>query len=161
MFVPQGLCRTYEKSISPPGTRVEVISLCNEEEHLKPGMKGTVIAVDDQPALLVNWDKRQQPFPSYWERPLPVVVPQQEGIPGHGNAVKKTDKRKNGGDLSNLLFHGSAGKQALFPTIIKRFPTGYQNIGLCGSVRGAGVPFLLNKERSVREVLNDANGNPD
>ena len=40
----------------PPGTRVEVISLCNEEEHLKPGTKGTVIAVDDQPALLVNWD---------------------------------------------------------------------------------------------------------
>ena len=40
----------------PPGTRVEVVSLCNVEEHLKPGMKGTVIAVDDQPALLVNWD---------------------------------------------------------------------------------------------------------
>ena len=40
----------------PPGTRVEVISFCNEEEHLKPGMKGTVVGVDDQPALLVNWD---------------------------------------------------------------------------------------------------------
>ncbi|MFR8127158.1 MAG: DUF4314 domain-containing protein [Acutalibacter sp.] len=40
----------------PPGTRVEVISLCNEEEHLKPGMKGTEVGVDDQPALLVNWD---------------------------------------------------------------------------------------------------------
>ena len=40
----------------PPGTRVEVISLCNEEEHLKLGMKGTVVGVDDQPALLVNWD---------------------------------------------------------------------------------------------------------
>ena len=40
----------------PPGTRVEVISLCNEEEHLKPGMKGTVVGVDDQPALLVDWD---------------------------------------------------------------------------------------------------------
>ena len=40
----------------PPGTRVEVISLCNEEEHLKTGMKGTVMGVDDQPALLVNWD---------------------------------------------------------------------------------------------------------
>ena len=40
----------------PPGTRVEVVSLCNEEEHLKPGMKGTEVAVDDQPALLVNWD---------------------------------------------------------------------------------------------------------
>ena len=34
----------------PPGTRVEVVSLCNEEEHLKPGMKGTVVGVDDQPA---------------------------------------------------------------------------------------------------------------
>ena len=40
----------------PPGTRVEVVSLCNEEEHLKPGMKGTVVGVDDQPALLVRWD---------------------------------------------------------------------------------------------------------
>ena len=40
----------------PPGTRIEVVSLCNEEEHLKPGMKGTVVAVDDQPALLVDWD---------------------------------------------------------------------------------------------------------
>lgn len=40
----------------PPGTRIEVISLCNEEEHLKPGMKGTVVGVDDQPALLVHWD---------------------------------------------------------------------------------------------------------
>ena len=23
---------------------------------MKPGMKGTVVAVDDQPALLVDWD---------------------------------------------------------------------------------------------------------
>ena len=44
------------KELYPPGTRVEVVSLCNEEEHLKPGMKGTVVGVDDQPALLVNWD---------------------------------------------------------------------------------------------------------
>ena len=40
----------------PPGTRVEVVFLCNEEEHLKPGTKGTVVGVDDQPALLVHWD---------------------------------------------------------------------------------------------------------
>ena len=40
----------------PPGTRVEGVSLCNEEEHLKPGTKGTVVGVDDQPALLVHWD---------------------------------------------------------------------------------------------------------
>lgn len=40
----------------PPGTRVEVVSLCNEEEYLRPGTKGTVVGVDDQPALLVHWD---------------------------------------------------------------------------------------------------------
>ena len=44
------------RELYPRGTRVEVVSLCNEEEHLKPGMKGTVVGVDDQPALLVNWD---------------------------------------------------------------------------------------------------------
>ena len=33
----------------PPGTRVEVVSLCNEEEHLKPGMKGTVVGVVTSP----------------------------------------------------------------------------------------------------------------
>ena len=50
------------------------------------------------------------------------------------------------------------GKQALFPTIIRRFPTGYQNM-VYVEVFGGGGSVLLNKERSVREVLNDANGN--
>ena len=27
-----------------------------KRQHLKPGMKGTVVGMDDQPALLVNWD---------------------------------------------------------------------------------------------------------
>ena len=44
------------RELYPRGTRVEVTSLCNEEEHLKPGMKGTVVGMDDQPALLVNGD---------------------------------------------------------------------------------------------------------
>ena len=71
----------------PPGTRVEVISLCNEEEHLKPGMKGTVVGVDDQPALLVDWDNGSS---------LSLLIGQDHfgcdpagGIPGHGHAVKK------------------------------------------------------------------------
>ena len=38
------------RELYPRGTRVEVTSLCNEEEHLKPGMKGTVEGVDDQAA---------------------------------------------------------------------------------------------------------------
>ena len=70
----------------PPGTRVEVVSLCNEEEHLKPGMKGTVVGVDDQPALLVNWDNGSSLSLS-WERPLSGGVP-AGGIPGHNHAVK-------------------------------------------------------------------------
>ena len=37
------------RELYPRGTRVEVTSLCNEEEHLKPGMKGTVVGMDDQP----------------------------------------------------------------------------------------------------------------
>ena len=77
----------------PPGTRVEVISLCNEEEHLKPGMKGTVVGVDDQPALLVNWDNGSSLSLLNWERPLPGGAP-AGGIPGHGHAVKNTTNER-------------------------------------------------------------------
>ena len=71
----------------PPGTRVEVISLCNEEELLKPGMKGTVVGVDDQPALLVDWDNGSS---------LSLLIGKDHfrggapagGIPRHGHAIK-------------------------------------------------------------------------
>ena len=65
----------------PPGTRVEVISLCNEEEHLKLGMKGTVVGVDDQPALLVNWDNGSS-LSLLIGKDHFRVVPQQEEAPG-------------------------------------------------------------------------------
>ena len=65
----------------PPGTRVEVVSLCNEEEHLKPGMKGTVVGVDDQPALLVNWDNGSS-LSLLIGKDHFRVVPQQEESPG-------------------------------------------------------------------------------
>ena len=65
----------------PPGTRVEVVSLCNEEEHLKPGMKGTVVAVDDQPALLVDWDNGSS-LSLLIGKDHFRVVPQQEESPG-------------------------------------------------------------------------------
>ena len=65
----------------PPGTRVEVVSLCNVEEHLKPGMKGTVVAVDDQPALLVNWDNGGS-LSLLIGKDHFRVVPQQEESPG-------------------------------------------------------------------------------
>lgn len=65
----------------PPGTRVEVVSLCNEEEHLKPGMKGTVVGVDDQPALLVDWDNGSSLSLLIGQDSF-RVLPQQEEFPG-------------------------------------------------------------------------------
>ena len=65
----------------PPGTRVEVVSLCNEEEHLKPGTKGAVVGVDDQPALLVNWDNGSS-LSLLIGKDHFRVVPQQEESPG-------------------------------------------------------------------------------
>jgi len=40
----------------PKGTRVKLIDLCNDEVGMHPGMHGTVIGCDDQPALLMQWD---------------------------------------------------------------------------------------------------------
>ena len=65
----------------PPGTRVEVTSLCNGEERLKPGMKGTVVGVDDQPALLVNWDNGSS-LSLLIGKDHFRAVPQQEESPG-------------------------------------------------------------------------------
>lgn len=44
------------KKMYPPGTRVELTALCNDEPGMPPGLQGTVVAVDDQPALLMEWD---------------------------------------------------------------------------------------------------------
>ena len=69
------------RELYPRGTRVEVVSLCNEEEHLKPGMKGTVVAVDDQPALLVDWDNGSSLSLLIGKDHFRVVL-QQEEAPG-------------------------------------------------------------------------------
>ena len=50
------------------------------------------------------------------------------------------------------------GKQALFKPIIKRFPTDYRSRTYV-EVFGGGGTMMLNKERSVKEILNDRNGN--
>ena len=46
----------------------------------------------------------------------------------------------------------------MYPTILQRFPPGFRNM-MYVEVFGGGGSVLLNKERSEREVLNDANGN--
>ena len=40
----------------PVGTRIQLNSLCNDEKGMPSGLCGTVIGVDDQPALLMKWD---------------------------------------------------------------------------------------------------------
>ena len=40
----------------PVGTRIELDGLCNDEPGMEPGLCGTVVGVDDQPALLMKWD---------------------------------------------------------------------------------------------------------
>lgn len=44
------------KAKYPVGTRIELISLCNDERDMPKGLRGTVVGVDDQPALLMEWD---------------------------------------------------------------------------------------------------------
>jgi len=43
----------------PPGTRVELESLCNDEPGMPAGLRGTVWGIDDQPALLMKWDNNR------------------------------------------------------------------------------------------------------
>ena len=70
------------RELYPRGTRVVVTSLFNEEEHLKPGMKGTVGGMDDQPALLVNWDNGSSLSLLIGKDHFTVI--QQEESPGMG-----------------------------------------------------------------------------
>jgi len=43
----------------PTGTRVELNFLCNDECDMPSGLRGTVVGVDDQPALLMRWDSER------------------------------------------------------------------------------------------------------
>ena len=40
----------------PVGTRIQLDSLCTDEQDMPSGLCGTVIGVDDQPSLLMKWD---------------------------------------------------------------------------------------------------------
>jgi len=39
----------------PVGTRIRLDSLCNDEKDMPTGLCGTVVGVDDHPALLMQW----------------------------------------------------------------------------------------------------------
>ena len=48
--------KEHLKQMYPPGTRIELNWLCNDERDMPPGLRGTVVGMDDQPALLMKWD---------------------------------------------------------------------------------------------------------
>lgn len=53
------LCREETERVRqqyPVGTRIQLNSLCNDERGMPYGLCGTVVGVDDQPALIMKWD---------------------------------------------------------------------------------------------------------
>ena len=61
----------------PVGTRIQLDSLCNDERGMPSGLCGTVVGVDDQPALLMKWDNGRSlslmPFDDNF-----TVIPQEQ-----------------------------------------------------------------------------------
>ena len=56
MYCNRRMAKERLMKLYPPGTRVELISLCNEERDMPPGLQGTVVGIDDWPQLLMHWD---------------------------------------------------------------------------------------------------------
>jgi len=38
------------------GSRIELNSLCNDEPGMPRGLRGTIMGIDSQPSLLMEWD---------------------------------------------------------------------------------------------------------
>ncbi len=66
------------KKLYPPGTRVELVSLCNEERDMPVGLRGTVVGIDDQPALLMHWDNGRSLSLLVGEDDFKVIHDQEE-----------------------------------------------------------------------------------
>lgn len=63
----------------PAGTRIQLHSLCNDERGMPSGLCGTVIGVDDQPALLMKWDNGRSLSLMPFEDSFTVIQGQQHG----------------------------------------------------------------------------------
>lgn len=66
------------KARYPVGTRIELKGLCNDEPGMPPGLCGTVIGVDDQPALLMKWDNGRGLSLLPYEDSFSVIEQEQE-----------------------------------------------------------------------------------
>lgn len=66
----------------PVGTRIELQGMCNDEPGMYPGLCGTVIGVDDQPALLMKWDNGRSLSLLPGEDSFRVIEQEQSQDPG-------------------------------------------------------------------------------
>lgn len=66
----------------PVGTRIRLNSLCNVERDMPVGLCGTVIGVDDQPALLMKWDNGRSLSLMPFEDDFAVIEQEQDMRPG-------------------------------------------------------------------------------
>ena len=65
----------------PVGTRIRLNSLCNDERDMPAGLCGTVIGVDDQPALLMKWDNGRSLSLMPFEDSFTVIQNEQQATP--------------------------------------------------------------------------------
>lgn len=65
----------------PVGTRIQLNSLCNDEKGMSSGLLGTVIGVDDQPALLMKWDNGRSLSLMPFEDSFTVIQEEQRATP--------------------------------------------------------------------------------
>lgn len=76
----------------PVGTRIRLNSLCNDERDMPTGLCGTVIGVDDQPALLMKWDNGRSLSLLPGEDNFTVIRQEQEEIDERSMNEKLYDK---------------------------------------------------------------------
>lgn len=76
----------------PVGTRIRLNSLCNDERDMPTGLCGTVIGVDDQPALLMKWDNGRTLSLLPGEDNFTVIRQEQEEIDERSMNEKLYDK---------------------------------------------------------------------
>ena len=65
----------------PVGTRIQLNSLCNDERGMPAGLCGTVVGVDDQPALLMKWDNGRSLSLMPFEDSFTVIQNEQQATP--------------------------------------------------------------------------------
>ena len=66
------------KTQYPVGTRIQLDSLCNDERGMPSGLCGTVVGVDDQPALLMKWDNGRSLSLMLFDDNFTVIPQEQE-----------------------------------------------------------------------------------